>query len=100
MPVVHPPTTDVWDSMVQDWSNGKSQGEGLALSVKDLRFAYPDGHVALHGVSLALEQGEKVALVGPNGAGKSTLMLHLNGILGAPADGIIVDGLALWYFIY
>lgn len=51
------------------------------LSVSDLHFSYPDGHVALQGVSLKLCRGDKVALVGPNGAGKSTLMLHLNGIL-------------------
>lgn len=51
------------------------------VSVKDLHFSYPDGHIALRGVSFNLCEGDKVALVGPNGAGKSTLMLQLNGIL-------------------
>lgn len=60
--------------------------EGDVLVVKDLNFSYPDGHVALHGVSLKLCGGDKVALVGPNGAGKSTLMLHLNGILGGHGE--------------
>lgn len=55
--------------------------EGDVLFAENLHFHYPDGHVALQGVSLKLCQGDKVALVGPNGAGKSTLMLHLNGIL-------------------
>jgi len=56
------------------------------LSVNDLHFSYPDGHIALSGVSLKLYEGDKVALVGPNGAGKSTLMLHLNGILGGKGE--------------
>ncbi len=51
------------------------------IRVQDLKFSYPDGHTALRGVSFALCEGDKVALVGPNGAGKSTLMLQLNGIL-------------------
>jgi cobalt/nickel transport system ATP-binding protein len=57
------------------------ESDGDILQVRDLHFAYPDGHVALRGVSFRLAEGDKVALVGPNGAGKSTLMLHLNGIL-------------------
>ncbi|HXV91888.1 MAG TPA: ATP-binding cassette domain-containing protein, partial [Pseudonocardia sp.] len=53
-----------------------------SLEIRELAFAYPDGHQALYGVDLRIERGERVALLGPNGAGKTTLVLHLNGILG------------------
>ncbi len=64
-----------------------------ALDVSGVTFAYPDGHSALFGVDLRIEQGERVALLGPNGAGKTTLVLHLNGILGGGAGQVRVGGL-------
>ena len=75
MPVTH---------ITEQFSQPQSSND--VLSVNDLHFSYPDGHIALSGVSLKLYEGDKVALVGPNGAGKSTLMLHLNGILGGKGE--------------
>jgi cobalt/nickel transport system ATP-binding protein len=64
-----------------------------ALEVRDLAFAYPDGHQALFGCGLEVERGERVALLGPNGAGKTTLILHLNGVLSPSAGHVAVGGL-------
>jgi sirohydrochlorin cobaltochelatase len=66
-----------------------------SLEVHDLAFAYPDGHVALDGVDLTVERGERVAVVGPNGAGKTTLVLALNGINAAARGSVTVGGLAV-----
>lgn len=45
-----------------------------ALAVENLTKVYRNGHRALEGVDLKVEEGDFFALLGPNGAGKSTLI--------------------------
>ena len=66
-----------------------------AIAIDGVRYVYPDGQVALDGVDLRVEPGERIAVLGPNGAGKTTLMLHLNGVLTATAGAIRIGDVTL-----
>ncbi len=50
------------------------------------------GIVAVHGVSLSIEQGARHALIGPNGAGKTTVINLLTGVLRPTAGSIMLAG--------
>jgi energy-coupling factor transport system ATP-binding protein len=65
----------------------------LAISVEDLMFRYPNGRVALRGVTLGIETGTTVALMGKNGAGKTTLARHFNGLLRPTSGKVTVRGI-------
>lgn len=61
----------------------------FALAGVDVDFGGPP---ALHQIELALEPGERVALVGPSGAGKTTLLRLLNGAVRPSRGRVEIDG--------
>src|SRR5678815_54665 len=66
-----------------------TDGRAPLLALRDVTKIYGEGDAAvraLDGVSLAIDQGELVAITGPSGSGKSTAMSIL-GCLELPSDG-------------
>jgi branched-chain amino acid transport system ATP-binding protein len=63
----------------------------MTLRVENLRAAYDEIEV-LHGVNLAVEKGQIVALLGANGAGKSTTIKTIMGLVKPSAGRILLDG--------
>jgi ABC-type multidrug transport system fused ATPase/permease subunit len=79
----------------EDRVAGEERPDGPHLVGEDLRFAYREGHDVLHGVSLDLRVGERLAIVGPSGSGKSTLGRLLSGINGPRTGSVRVGGVDL-----
>ena len=65
-----------------------------AIEVENFSYRYPDGTIALNGITLDVEYGERLALIGPNGAGKSTLLLAITGFVRGTGR-VVVDGLEI-----
>jgi iron complex transport system ATP-binding protein len=61
------------------------------LDVQQVTAGYGARRV-LHGITLAVEAGELVAVLGRNGAGKTTLLRVASGLLRPDAGGVRVDG--------
>ena len=68
---------------------------GARIVADDVRFSYVPGREVLHGISLTLEPGERLAIVGPSGAGKSTLGRLLAGVYAPGSGSITVGGVPL-----
>ena len=65
------------------------------ILAENLTKVYMAGRIpvtAVHGVSLAIEPGEFVAIVGPSGSGKSTLFYLLGGLTQATEGRVVIDG--------
>ena len=65
------------------------------IEIDEVGMVYPaeSGPVeALRGITLAIDDGEFVALVGPSGCGKSTLMRIIAGLRPVTSGRVVVDG--------
>lgn len=63
-----------------------------ALSIRDLRKTYSNGHVALKGIDLDVEEGDFFALLGPNGAGKSTAIGVVSSLVNKSGGRVEIFG--------
>ncbi len=61
------------------------------LELKNVTVSY-GSIVALHDVSLRVEQGSIVTLIGANGAGKSTTLRTISGLLKPQSGSILYEG--------
>ena len=68
-------------------------GSPLAIRIEDVRFSYPGAaRDVLDGASLAIEPGERVAVLGRSGSGKSTLASLIRGDLRPDAGSVTLGG--------
>src|ERR1700730_6468247 len=62
---------------------------------RDATKRYPDGTVALRGVTLEVPRGQFCVILGSSGAGKSTLLRAVNGLVTLTSGSVEVDGIAV-----
>ncbi len=68
----------------------------MQVALESAGLVHPNGHRALHEVSLAFNAGERIAVIGPSGAGKTTLVRLLGTSLAPTAGSVSLDGDDPW----
>ncbi|MCG6270047.1 sn-glycerol-3-phosphate ABC transporter ATP-binding protein UgpC [Vibrio furnissii] len=62
------------------------------LDIKQLVKTYENGHRAVKGVDLSIQQGEFIVLVGPSGCGKSSILRSIAGLESISSGEIHLGG--------
>ena len=74
--------------------NGAAERARSAASITldGVSKVYPDGTVAVGGLSLDVRAGELMVLIGPSGCGKSTVLRMMNRLIEPTGGRVLVDG--------
>lgn len=64
----------------------------VSIATDRLTKMFPDGTVAVDGVSIDVGSGEFVALLGPTGCGKSTILRLVAGLEEPTSGRVLIDG--------
>jgi energy-coupling factor transport system ATP-binding protein len=64
----------------------------MPIQLHKATYAYPNGSVAVDGVTIEIQDGERVAIVGQNGAGKTTTVKLMNGLFRPTSGTVLVNG--------
>ncbi|MPY89043.1 MAG: ATP-binding cassette domain-containing protein [Luteitalea sp.] len=86
---------DILQEPVEQDERAAQAAPGLSgrIRLEHVDFAYTENEPrVLRGVSIAIETGQKVAIVGPSGAGKSTLARLMIGLYRPTAGRVVYDG--------
>ncbi len=68
----------------------------MTLRLSGIELRHSDGTLALRGLDLSIDRGERVAIIGPSGAGKTTLLNLLVSALPPSAGQLQVLGTDPW----
>ena len=60
----------------------------MSFSLQGVRVVHANGFIALNGITLSAQAGERIAVIGPSGAGKTTL-LRVLGTAIRPSEGAL-----------
>ena len=86
-----PPNARTTDPAPRDRApDGRSGGREI-ISVRAVQVRHSTGF-RLGPIDLAIQRGDRIALIGPNGSGKTTLVRLLAGLLRPDSGVVLVDG--------
>ncbi|WP_328604093.1 ATP-binding cassette domain-containing protein [Amycolatopsis sp. NBC_00345] len=64
----------------------------MTIEFRDVTKRYPDGTVAVDGLSLTVEDGTITVFVGPSGCGKTTSLRMINRMVEPTSGAVLLDG--------